>query len=185
MSNQSHCRSWGIIIAVVSISVFSGDTAKTAIPNSPNPEQSRVVLIAKGNSYLENAVTGIISDSLSRRLIKVRTSDLKSLKNAIPSTYNVVVIFNAVAASKLVTPVRNFIERSGDPGKNPTSNVLICTVYGNRWDPENAPVDGVAGATQTLNIKAVANKVLNLIYTSLNINTNPGGVNFPDDFIDR
>jgi hypothetical protein len=167
MNLNSYYRCFGTLIVVLSMYSYSEESTIIPEPSKTNSkQQARSVLIAKGNSYLENAVTGIIMDSLLRRSVNGHTIDLKTLKTVTPGKYDAVVIFNAVKSSKLPRSVQMFIKRTPAPGKNPTSNVLICTVRGNRWNPETPPVDGVAGATQTLNINEVAGNVLKLIYNS-------------------
>jgi hypothetical protein len=165
MNSRALLFAWGITIIVYAQYNFAQYSTQTDTVAMHDTTHSRAVLIVKGNSYLENAVTKVIIDSLSRKRIDVNTIDLKTLNNAATAKYRTVVVFDAVKSSKLTRPVREFVDQSTDEYGNPASNVLICTVHGNLWNPKNATVDAIAGATRTLNPKVIAYNILKRIDT--------------------
>jgi len=118
----------------------------------------QVVLVAKGNSYLEDAVTKVLTDRLAEKGISVKQIPLTKLSEENSGDYRAVLIFNAIRASGQVDPIaRAFINSKSD---HPSSNVMICTVYGERWHGKRPTVDAVSAATKTLNPEMLAQKIL-------------------------
>jgi len=165
---------WVVTIVVGAQYNFAQYSTQTDTSLMHDTAHHTTVVIVKGNSYLEDLVTKIIIDSLSRRRVDVSTIDLKNLNNAVPAKYGTVVVFNAVKSSKLTRPVRKFIDQGADVYGNPASKVLICTVHGNLWNPKNATVDAVTGATKTLDPKGIALNILKMIDTVFNGNQRSG-----------
>jgi len=140
------------LCAAINDSVQPGDTI---LP--------QVVLVVKGNSYLENAVTKIITDRLAGQNVTVKQIALANLSKENYGAYRAVLIFNAIRASGQVDPIaRAFINSKSD---HPSSNIMICTVYGERWHGKAPTVDAVSAATKILNPEMVAQKILLDIFT--------------------
>jgi hypothetical protein len=123
------------------------------------------VLIAKGNSYLENAVAAMINDSLTAQGRQVTIIDLKKINNQNRGEFKVVVLFNAIKASTIGPTVSKFVRSTEDYGSG--SNLLICNVYGDKWENKPSDVSAVTSATKTLKPGLVASKVLANIYLML------------------
>jgi hypothetical protein len=134
--------------------------------------KSKRILLARGNSYLENAVSGIIVDSLFRRGYSVTVLDVKSLVNEDPNVYRASIIFNGVISSRLFEPVAGYTSNF----KDRESNILICTAYGERWDGKKVEPDAVTAATKSLDPAEVTAKVLKNIYDILGKGPSPGSV---------
>lgn len=126
----------------------------------PGGFAKKSVLIAKGQSYLENTVAQIVTDSLKVRGITIVTADLQSLQKMSSIQHNAILVFGAVKSSKLIGPVSKYIASLRDTKNQAAANVLICTVYGDIWSPKKASVDAVTGPTQTLNPLSIAQKLI-------------------------
>ena len=126
----------------------------TAVTGEPLP--SRDVLLVKGTSWLENAVARVLCDSLDKKGFYVTVIQTASLGNRNPSNFCATIIFNGIKGSGLSGPVKEYTRTLGQT----PSNVLICTVYGERWNGGNARVDAVAAATRSLNPASVASRIL-------------------------
>jgi hypothetical protein len=114
------------------------------------------ILIAKGNSYLENTVAALISDSLQEYAIT--TIPLQDLVKQNRRDFTVIIIFNAIKRDKINPVIDKYIKSTENPGT--PSNLLICTVYGEQWKGKGASTDAVTSATKTLNPELVAARVL-------------------------
>ncbi|MBN1128233.1 MAG: hypothetical protein JXA71_04570 [Chitinispirillaceae bacterium] len=158
-SRVRHCL--GVMVTIVCAT--GGFAQGRTQPDVHSIAQRTTVLIAKGDSYLENAVTTMIVEKLSGRAITVVTVDLKTLSTTVPAEYGAVVVFNAVKSSRLNRSVRKFLHRFTATNRSLESNMLICTVHGNLWNSENSTVDAVAGATKTLDPPVVANRIVKRI----------------------
>jgi hypothetical protein len=118
----------------------------------------RFVLVVKGNSYLENAVTKIIMDHLAGQGITVKQIVLEKLSKENYGAYRAILVFNAIRASGQLDPIaRAFINSKSD---HPSSNIMICTVYGEKWHGKGPTIDAVSAATKTLNPEMLAQKIL-------------------------
>jgi DNA-binding response OmpR family regulator len=126
-------------------------------------ERPAKVLIVHENSYLENAVTAILSDSLSLRGFAIKTISSALLNNEQSESYAATIIFNAVKASGLSGEVRSFARTLATA----QSNILICTVRGEEWKSGKLMTDAVAAATKTLNPGVIAARIIGL-FDSLN-----------------
>jgi hypothetical protein len=174
MKNHGLLFVWVVTIVVGVQYNFAQNLTETDTSLLHDTTHHTTVVIAKGNSYLENVVTKIIIDSLHSKRIDVSTIDFKNLNDEVSAKCGTVVVFNAVKSSKLTRPVRKFIDKGADEYGNPASNVLICTVHGNLWNPKNATVDAVTGATKTLDPKGIALIILNRIDTVFTGNQRSG-----------
>jgi hypothetical protein len=163
MINAMLIRSVGIILVVSAMSLFARNTTTTDTSVSSKVKQRKAVLIVKGNSYLENAIAKIIIDSLSRRGIDVRTTDLKTVSSAVPAEFVTILVFSAIKSSNIRDQIREFIKGVNDVDGDPVSNILICTVHGDVWEPKKSTVDAVTGATRTLDPGDIAKKIMKQI----------------------
>jgi hypothetical protein len=125
-----------------------GDTAD--VPND--------VLIAKGNSYLENAVSAIIKDSLAAWKYDVTVISDRMLNKQDRRDYQAIILFRAIKSAALGPVSRKFVESLGK--STAESNLLICTVFGEKWKSGDQGADAVASATKTLRPGIVAAKIL-------------------------
>jgi hypothetical protein len=121
------------------------------------------VLIAKGNSYLENAVARIVVDSLQRKGVRVKIVSVKTIRSYDPRAYRAAVIFSGVRSGRTADSVREFVLRSSDPN----SKILISTVYGEPWQDGGQSGDAVAAATRTLRPETIAVRILGFINRTL------------------
>ena len=133
-----------------------------------------IVLVVKGNSYLENAVTKIIADRLSQQGISVKQIALTKLPKENYGAYRAILIFHAIQASGLLDPIaRDFI---ASKSSSPSSNIMICTVFGEKWQGKKSSVDAVSAATKTFNPEMVAQKILiNVLKEALGPDSNEIG----------
>jgi hypothetical protein len=136
---------------------FAGDDSLNAL----QPILPQNVLIVKGDSYLENAVSAILKDSLSVKRFAVKIIPLASLKSEQPSNYRATIIMNAVHTSKVSGIVRSYARAQGAGH----SNILICTVYGEEWKTGKTLSDAVTAATKTITPSHVAAKIVSLFTT--------------------
>jgi hypothetical protein len=116
------------------------------------------ILIAKTDTYLENTVAALISDSLSSPSCIVTSIPLRTLSRQNRRDFTVIVLFNAVKQGQINSAVNKYI-RSTENSQTP-SNLLICTVYGEKWKGKETAADAVTTATKTLNPVLVAARVL-------------------------
>jgi hypothetical protein len=114
------------------------------------------ILIAKGESYLENTVASMIADSLTG--YTVRTIPLQDLVNQNRKDFRAVVLFNAVKGNQINSTINKYIKTTENYGTR--SNLLICTAYGEKWNGKESVQDAVTTATKTLNPELVASRVL-------------------------
>jgi hypothetical protein len=130
-------------------SVDTTDTLKSSAT-------SRTVLIAKSDSYLENAVSAILSDSLSLRGFSIKLVSSESLEKERSGIYRAIIVMNAIQSSKLQNIERDFKRALGAQ----QSKILVFTVYGEEWKTGKIIGDAVAQATKKLNPAAIAAKIL-------------------------
>jgi menaquinone-dependent protoporphyrinogen IX oxidase len=123
-----------------------------------SPITPRNILIAKGDSYLENTVAAMIVDSLSTSGTTVTIIPLNDLNKQNRLDYTVVVLFNAVKRGQINSAVNKYIKTTENYGT--LSNLLICNVLGEKWKGKEASMDAVTTATKTLNPEPVASRVL-------------------------
>jgi hypothetical protein len=155
-------KQWLMVVAMAC------GTRLFAAPNDTSERMdttvSMNVLIVKGNSYLENTVTKIVQDSLSRLGFSVNSVPLKKLGSENPANYKAIIVFSAIKVSGQLDPlVKKFIDTKSN---DPSSNVMICTVYGERWGGARVKTDAVSAATKTLNPAAVAAKIVSYLTKS-------------------
>jgi menaquinone-dependent protoporphyrinogen IX oxidase len=123
-----------------------------------SPKTTRNILIAKGDSYLENTVAAMIVDSLSTTGTTVTIIPLKDLNKQNRQDYTVVVLFNAVKRGQINSAVSKYIKTTENYGTE--STLLICNVLGEKWKGKETSMDAVTTATKTLNPEPVASRVL-------------------------
>jgi len=123
------------------------------------------ILIAKTDTYLENAVAALISDSLSSPTCVVTSIRLQDLGKQNRQDYDVIVVFNAIKRGQINSAVHKYIQTTENYGTR--SDLLICNVYGERWKGKETAEDAVTTATKTLNPDPVASRVLANIRLSL------------------
>jgi hypothetical protein len=114
------------------------------------------VLIAKSDSYLENAVSAILNDSLSLRGFSIKIIPLESLERQRSGNYRATIVMNAIQSSKEQRVVRAYTRALGAD----QSKILVFTVYGEEWKTGKIVGDAVAQATKKLNPAAIAAKIL-------------------------
>jgi menaquinone-dependent protoporphyrinogen IX oxidase len=119
-------------------------------------EASVRILIAKGHSYLENTVAALIADSLPE--YTVTAIPLQELAQQNRQDYEVIVLFNAIHRDRINSAVDKYIKTTENYGTH--SNLLICTVFGEKWKGKEIAMDAVTTATKTLNPETVASRVL-------------------------
>jgi hypothetical protein len=116
------------------------------------------VLISSGNSYMEKAVYSLVKDSLVARGYGVDIISNRKLTVQDRRNYFVIILFGAVRASDLTPDAKKFVRSQQGTGNE--SNLLICTIYGERWNTRKQDVNSVASATKTLKPDVVAGKIL-------------------------
>lgn len=119
-------------------------------------EVPQKILIAKGDSYLENTVAAMIADSLTG--YTVTTIPLQDLVNQSRKEFRAVVLFNAVKRDQINSTINKYIKTTENYGTR--SNLLICTAYGKKWNGKEPGQDAVTTATKTQNPGLVASRVL-------------------------
>jgi hypothetical protein len=147
-----------ILLAVCPV---SGQPDSAAfVKDAPNK-----ILIAKEDSYLEKSVISLIVDSLSEKGCIVDIIALQDLNKQNRRDYSVVVLFNAIKRDRINSAVNKYIKTTENYGTQ--SNLLICTVYGEKWQGKEPAVNAVTSATKTLKPEIVAARVLSNIRIAL------------------
>jgi menaquinone-dependent protoporphyrinogen IX oxidase len=116
------------------------------------------VLIAMGRSYMEKAVSAIVKDSLSARGYVVTVISIKTLNDQDRRNYRAVILFNAVSAVELTPAARKFVRSQEGAGQQ--SNMLICDVYGEQWNPRREDLSALASATKNVRPEETAAKII-------------------------
>jgi hypothetical protein len=116
------------------------------------------VLIATGKSYMEKAVSAIVKDSLSARGYAVNVVSIKTINAQDRRNYRAVILFNAVSAAELTSAARKFVRSQEGAGQQ--SNMLICDVYGEQWNPRREDLSAVASATKNVRPEETAAKII-------------------------
>jgi hypothetical protein len=144
------------VLILIAAACFSGLFPQ----GNQEPNESgkpKVVLIAKGDTYLEIAVAKILNDSLGERGFAVKTIDIGNLASENATLYSASIVFNGVRSMDLTQQARSYIGGSGLS----RSHVLICTVYGEQWEKgKKAMPDAIAAATTSLNPPDIAARIL-------------------------
>jgi hypothetical protein len=120
------------------------------------------VQIIKNNSYLENAVAAIVSDSLSKRGCSVKFVELsrRGIDAAVIS--GTTIVFGAISERQKLDPlVRKYLSsQHGESSRN-----LIFSVYGEPWNDSLRRVDAITAATNALKPDDIAKKILVMLGT--------------------
>jgi hypothetical protein len=143
-----------LTVALISVGAFMAYAQTDSLRSSAPVSDS--VLIAKSDTYLENAVAAILTDSLNRRGLKVRTIDIRKVNRPGTDDYRTIIVFNGVKSNDLVAPVRSLMTSSAAR----RAKVLISMVYGERWDGSQGAVDAFTAATKTLQPNVIARRIL-------------------------
>jgi hypothetical protein len=148
-----------IIKALIAGLFFCAAACFSQIGSAAKPDTvAEKVLISSGNSYMEKAVSSIVKDSLAARGYTVDIVSKRNLNSQDRRNYRVIILFGAVRAADLSEAAKRFVRSLEGTGS--ASNLLICTIYGERWDTEKQDVNAVASATKTLKPDVVAGKIL-------------------------
>jgi hypothetical protein len=153
---KRQCATAILVPALLLLPVFAGADTTGYFESSASPQS---VLIVQKDSYLENAVSAIVKDSLSARGFSIKIISPESLKDEKPTNYRATIIMSAIQSSKIRGVVRSYA-RALDAEQ---SNILIFSVYGEEWKTNKVIGDAVAGATKKLNPANVAAKILERI----------------------
>jgi hypothetical protein len=116
------------------------------------------VLIAMGKSYMEKAVSAIVKDSLSARGYAVTIVSMKALNDQDRREYRAIILFSAVRAVELTEAAKKFIRSQEGIGEQ--SNMLICDVYGEQWNPRKEDFSAIASATKNVRPEITAAKII-------------------------
>jgi menaquinone-dependent protoporphyrinogen IX oxidase len=116
------------------------------------------VLIAMGKSYMEKAVTAIVKDSLIAHGYAVTVISGSALNDQDRRNYRAIILFNAVNAAKLTNAAKKFVRSQEGIGQQ--SNMLICDVYGEQWNPRKEDISAVASATKNVRPENTAAKII-------------------------
>jgi hypothetical protein len=116
------------------------------------------VLIAMGPSYLENAVSAIVKDSLQARGYEVTIVSNSVLGSQDRHRYRAFILFSAVRESKLTRTAQRLMRSQEGPGE--ASNMLVCDVLGEPWKGGHEEVSGVASATKRVKPEDIAARVV-------------------------
>lgn len=116
------------------------------------------VLIAMGRSYMEKAVSAIVKDSLSARGYAVTVISMNALNEQERRNYRAIILFSAVSAAELTRTARKFVRSQEGIGEQ--SNMLICDVYGEQWNPRKEDLSAVASATRNVRPEVTAAKII-------------------------
>jgi hypothetical protein len=135
-----------------------------SIPRDTSSKSNKI-LLAKGNTFLEDLVAKIVKDTLTARGFSVKVIDTKYIADEQPAVYRVSIVFSGIKGDHLFDPV----SRYATGFKDQKSNLLICTAYGDRWDSKKLAVDAVTAATKTLDPDEVAANLLKNIYSIIGI----------------
>lgn len=116
------------------------------------------VLIAIGPSYLENAVSAIVKDSLQARGYEVVIVNNSVLGAQDRRRYKAFILFSAARESKLTRAAQKLMRSQDGPGE--ASNMLVCDVLGEPWKGGHEEMSGVASATQRVKPEDIAARVV-------------------------
>jgi hypothetical protein len=116
------------------------------------------VLIAMGPSYLENAVSAIVKDSLQARGYEVTIVSNSVLGAQDRRRYRAFILFSAVRESKLTRTAQKLMRSQDGPGQ--ISNMLVCDVLGEPWKGGHEEMSGVASATQRVKPEDIAVRIV-------------------------
>jgi hypothetical protein len=145
------------IVALLTAALAWSAFCQTDSARSPGASKVRI-LVAKGNSYMENEVAAIVKDSLTGRGYEVVTVPLKQLSGQNPREFKAAIIFHSVKSSGLSPAAKEYARLSEQYGTQ--SNLLVCNVLGEKWEKKDQEEASVTSATKTLKPKTVASKIL-------------------------
>jgi hypothetical protein len=72
--------------------------------------------------------------------------------------YRAAILFNAVNTAELTPAARKFVRSQEGSGQQ--SNMLICDVYGEQWNPHREDLSAVASATKNVRPEETAAKII-------------------------
>lgn len=147
-----------VLILTCAVQLYAAKGHSVAGDGSDTTKPKKV-LIVKANTYLENMVAGALTDSLAKRGITVETISISKLDKKNQAEYSTIIVFSALKASGQLDPIiKRYISAKSS---GPVSNIMICTVYGEKWAGiPRKTTDAVSAATKTLDPTVVANRIL-------------------------
>jgi hypothetical protein len=156
------CRKSLTLVMLVLAGLVRSAPDSTAAP--PDTARPTTVLIAKGNSALENAVCRILTDSLSALHYVVKVVNVATVNGVNPKQYAAVVLMHAVEAGELNPLARKLIERTPVDERD---RILISTVHGEGWKSGEDQVSAVASATKSYKPVDIAARIMERLRRSL------------------
>jgi hypothetical protein len=158
------------LIAVGLIWITAVKAADTRDSLAAADSAAHRVLILKGNSYLENAVTKIISDSLHHHGFNLSTDDWKKAGHYPPSKYRAILIFSSIKANQTLDPqIEGYLDSKGVAD---AQNILVFSVHGRLWPDSTRTiysVDAITAATRTLDPIKISNQIVQQFYRTTGI----------------
>ncbi len=142
--------------AIIFLLAFSGLGQTDSMP--PGDTLPLNVLISMGSSYMEKAVSAIVKDSLELRGYNVTVIDNKTLAGQDRRLYRMVILFSAIKANRLTRTAEKFVRSQSGFGEE--SNLLICDILGQKWQPSRQSLDAVATATMRIRPEETASRIL-------------------------
>jgi menaquinone-dependent protoporphyrinogen IX oxidase len=116
------------------------------------------VLIGMAASYMEKTVSAIVKDSLESRGYEVTIVDIATLAGQDRRLYRVVILFSAIKSSQLTQTARRFVQSQAGQGEE--SNMLVCNILGEAWQPGHRAMDAVAAATKRVRPEDIAARIV-------------------------
>ena len=116
------------------------------------------ILIAKGDSYLENTVAAMLIDSCASVDMSATAIALGGLDAANRQEYDVVVVFSAIKRGRISAEVNKYITTTKQYGTH--SNLLICNVFGENVGGRETSTDAVTTATKILSPEPIVSRIL-------------------------
>ena len=135
------------LLFILALNLSAQDTTK-----------SKSVLIAKSNSWIENKVSAILTDSLVKIGYKVTILDIKAISGENASDYFITVVFDGVKSAKLVEPLNTY---SNDV-RVKKLNFFVFRITGDIHNL-NSNIDAFTAATKTIKPQMVAEKIIGTI----------------------
>jgi hypothetical protein len=124
----------------------------------PAQEATKTVLIAKSNSWLENTVSALVTDSLVKIGYKVTILDLKAILGENVESYSVTVVFDGIKTARVIESVDEYAKKS----KEKKYNFILFRLTGDIHDV-NSKIDAITAATKNIKPPVVAAKIVSAV----------------------
>ncbi|MBL8028247.1 MAG: hypothetical protein JNL74_17620 [Fibrobacteres bacterium] len=150
MKNITIIKSFYLVLSllfILSVNASASDTANV-----------KSVLIAKSNSWIENKVSALLTDSLVKIGYKVTTLDVKAISGENAGDYFITVVFDGIKSAKFIEPLYKY---SNDV-KVKKVNFFLFRITGDIHDL-NTNIDAFTAATKTIKPQSVADKIISTI----------------------